>query len=190
MSRHSEREKFGTDFQAGFFGGVIVDLKADFVVLKDEIDHAAGFKKWIGLAHGQDVGVVERANDGGQIVFFRWADEEDLAIGGLRYGVEILKLKGPVVHRFVADGGLQVGAENIFSQHADDDGRFGVGKGGRGPFHELRKIENEGGFDLIFRGLGLSEASEAEKEAKKEQRPEPKNPFGIRAYGQAAGFLR
>jgi hypothetical protein len=185
-----ESQKLGADFQAGFFSGLIIDLEADSVVLDDEIDHAAGFDEWIGFAHGQDAGIVESADDGGQIVFFRRADEEDLAVGGLRDGVEFLELKAPVIDGLVANGGFEVRAENIFSEHADDDGRAGISKGCRGPFNEFCKIEKEGGFDLIFRRLSLGEASEAEEEAKKEQRAKFTESFGIRARGHAAGFLK
>ena len=51
------------------------------------------------------------------------------------------------VHRLV-----QMRSEGIAAQDTDDEWRIGRGEGLGRPFHEVRKIVNEDGLDLIFGG--------------------------------------
>lgn len=154
MDGHGEAQKIGTDFQSGLLGLPVVDLKADVtdvIVHDDKIDDAAGLNKSVGLAHGQNAFVAHDAENFGEMILFRRADEQHLAIGRFVRSLKGFELQRVAVDDFVLDGLLQIVAENILPQHADDDGRIGRGKRLRRPFDEFHEIINEGRFDLVFR---------------------------------------
>lgn len=73
--RGRQAQQFGTDFEARLFGGVITDLKTDFTVLKEKINHAPGLDELVGFAHGQYAGLVQAFHDLFQVLLFRGADE-------------------------------------------------------------------------------------------------------------------
>src|SRR5579862_8668267 len=98
-----------------------------------------------------------------------------MAIRCLRRRVEVFELKMPVVDRFIADDVLQIIAKNVRSQHTDDNGRIGFGKGFRRPFYEFGEVEQERCFELIFGGRTLRQTVESETDKHAEQqnhRPE------------------
>ena len=47
MTRYSEIQKLGIDYQSRRFGSLIIDLKMNSIVLDDKVDHAAGINELI-----------------------------------------------------------------------------------------------------------------------------------------------
>lgn len=113
-----------------------------------------------------------------------------MAVRRFAGGGKIFEFETAVIHGFVADDGFQIGSEDVFSEDADHDGGIRFRECLRRPFNEFGKVEQERGFDLIFRGLALRLGAERQEQAKKEQRAPSPSEFRFRARGQPAGFLR
>lgn len=137
----------------------------DFAFLDGEIDHTAGRDELVGFAHRQNAGVAQGGENFRQIIFQTGADEQDVTVHGVVYGVELLDFKAAIFHLLIADGVLEVVAKNVFPQHANDDGRIGLRERLRRPIHKFGKIEQEGRLDLILRRGFLREASGTEYQA-------------------------
>lgn len=157
-----ETEQFGTDSQPGLSGGAVIDLKTNLIVFDYEIDHATGFDELIGLAYGQNAGVVKPGDNFGQIFLQFGADEQDLAICGLNCRGELLQFKGAASDRFIPNGFFQVVSKDILTQHTNDNRRIGISENFGRPIHEFGEIEQESRLDLVFRSRLLGEASEME----------------------------
>src|SRR5438045_3691845 len=75
-STQGQGQQFGTYFQAGAGGGVVVDSETDSAGFEGEIDHAAGFVEAVHFTHGQNVSAFESFDDLRQARLLGSADEE------------------------------------------------------------------------------------------------------------------
>jgi hypothetical protein len=152
-----QAQKLGTDRQSGLPGGVIIDLKTNFIfVVQEEINHAAVPDEIVRFfAYGQGARAPKLVENFWKMVFFRGADEKNLAVCDLRQRIEFLKLQLVAVDFPAADEMGDISVKNIIAQQADDHRRVRGGKGLRGPIHKFGKIVNECRFDLIFCRLGI-----------------------------------
>ncbi len=149
-------EQLGTDRQVGGFGGIEVDFQPDFVLFSDESDHAAVLGKTVGVAYSEDVPPFQSGKDLVQPVALRAADEQDMTRLDLFHTAIALNGQGPVVDFFITHGLVQVSAERVFSQDADDQRYLPIGKGLLRPFDELREVEQENRLELVLlRGRSL-----------------------------------
>jgi len=84
---HGQAQEFGTDFQTDAPGGAFVYAEADFVAFENEVDHAAAFSEPVHFAYSEHAGPLQAGKDFGQPFFFRAADENNMAVGGLGRGI-------------------------------------------------------------------------------------------------------
>jgi len=88
-------------------------------------------------------------------VFFRRAQEEELAIRAFGDCAYLLGFKRPIINCLVANDFIEIGAERVVAEDADGQGRVRIGEGFGRPFDELGKIEKEACLDLVFESLGV-----------------------------------
>src|SRR5262249_51825760 len=107
------------------------------------------------------------------------ADEKDVAGGDVLDAAEPLDHEGAVVDLFAADGLIEVGAERVVAQYADDQRGLRAGERRRRPFHKLGEVEQEPRLELVFaRAAGLrARARRGEHQRQgRERREEPMRP--------------
>ena len=85
-----------------------------------------------------------------QPIPLRSANEQDMASVYIFHAAIALHDQGSVVHPFTAHGLIQVRAERVPSEHADDQRSLCVGEGLGRPLYKLSKVEQENGLELIL----------------------------------------
>ena len=71
------------------------------------------------------------------------ADEQDVARRDVIDSAVALDLQWPVVHCLAPHRFIQIRAERILPEDADDEGRVALGKGRGRPLDELSKVEEK-----------------------------------------------
>src|ERR1700693_5350616 len=87
----------------------------------------------------------------GYPLFFRCINEKDVGSPQVFSSTVLSNDKIAPLHGLPSDDLRENVSERIVSRDSDNDGGQGILKGILGPFNELEKIEQIGGFDLIFR---------------------------------------
>src|SRR5712671_6753031 len=111
----AEVEQLRADPQANSPGCLFIDLEADLVVRHKKIDHAAGQKKTVRFADGQNPGAADRVENLRQPLPFRRADEKDVASLQLGQGFDLPDHEGMVIDGFVVNRALQIVTERVLA---------------------------------------------------------------------------
>src|SRR5207245_5942197 len=152
MNHARHAQELGAELQPRALRGVDVDLEADLVRLHAEIDHPAQARESIRVSDGQDRHPAQQAQDPREIVVYRGADEEDLARLNLPDALDMPDDEGMRIDRFPLKHLLDVGAEPVASEDAQDDRRVRAREGRLRPLDESREVVEEGDLDLMLEG--------------------------------------
>lgn len=153
--RQGNAQQLGTDSEIRRLCSLVIDLEADFVVFLDEVDHAAGAGETFHFTYRQHAGPAKSRYDLRQARPFRGIDEENVAISRLSQSAKLFEDDYTVIDLLVTNRPLEVAAEGIATEGADDKRRSGFDKGVGRPFDKLCKIEKERGLQLVLRGPGI-----------------------------------
>src|SRR5450755_4359186 len=150
------RDDLSADLESSLRSRFQIHYQPYLVPLDDEGDHSASLDKSVAFAHGQHICSSQFLEDLCRTFLFRRTHEHNLTTLEILVLSEVLDQYGPPIDRLSGCGVCQESAEWIGSDDSQYDGGAGVGKGLRGPLHELGEVIKETGFDLIFgQSLGL-----------------------------------
>ena len=150
-----ELEELRVELQPGLLRDGEVDLeahghRAGIFLVADELDHDALLDELVHLRNDEDAGVADDGHGLGEQVCLCRVDEEHLAAGNVRRRPALANLELPALDGFAFDD-VDVVAEGIGAEDADDEGRIVAGEGFLGPLGELGKVEKVERLVLIGR---------------------------------------
>jgi predicted nucleic acid-binding Zn-ribbon protein len=146
-----------TDLEIGALRRFQIDIEANLVFLKAETDHAALLNKIVGFADGEDRSAVQGCKNCGRTSFVPAHNEKEMASSGVLLLLKMADLKRARADLLALNGGFKNAGQGAFTCGAKDQGAVLGTKSVRRPIHELREMENEGGFQLILGRIGLRE---------------------------------
>ncbi|HKI13067.1 MAG TPA: hypothetical protein VKA02_13185 [Candidatus Acidoferrum sp.] len=150
-----EEQEPRTDLDIGALRRLQIDVETNLVFQKAETDHAALLNKFVGFPNGEDRGVVQFGENCGGTLFVPAHYEKEMASSGVFLLLKMADLKRPRANLLAPNGGFKNAGQGAFTCGAKDQGAVLGTKSIRRPIHELREMENEGGFQLILGRIGL-----------------------------------
>ena len=132
-------------------GCIHIDRKPDAVVFIQKLNHPSRIEESRRVRHGEDARSMQAGQNHGESFSFRCADEQDVSAAQIFAGAIDANDEIAALHGLADDHLRQRVPERVFADHANDDRRERIRKRFIGPLHELEKIEQVGGLDLIFR---------------------------------------
>ncbi len=167
-------QQLGTNGQSGSARRIHIDAQANPAIFVGKLDHDAALRRAVRLGDRQRAVVVEQGKNLSQARNLGLIDEEDLAVVDLGNAAEAAHGERVPVDPLVVDRLVQVRAEGIAADDADDKGLVGRGECLRRPLDETREIEQKDGLNLIFgRRIGGAQVRrDAEAGDRHQQQPQ------------------
>src|SRR5437879_737776 len=125
----------------GGFDGLQIDSHADFVFFSNQPNHSSLLRKALGVANRENAPAFQGLENRLQASGRRLRDEQDMTGLDLFYSTIPFNDQRPVVHLLTPHHFVQVSAEGILSQDANDQRGAWFGKGVGRPLDELSKVE-------------------------------------------------
>src|SRR5207245_11168814 len=110
------------DLQPGVPDRRDVDVETDLPVFHAEADLPAARREALGLSDRQDRAPLERLEDAREMLAFRRADEENLALPGILEALKSLDDQPPGVDRLALHGLIEALPERHVPEDAADEG--------------------------------------------------------------------
>jgi len=139
-------------------GRVLVYDESNFVFNDYELNYPAVLAKPVAFTHRQNVPALQTSKYSAQLSRFRLADEKNMAdyilfvsqVDYTFHAAVTFDDQFAILNDFVADGFIQAFPERVAAQHANGNGRFGLGKRIRRPFDEQGEFAQKSRLQIIF----------------------------------------
>jgi len=139
-------------------GRVVVYDESNFVFNDYELNYSAVLAKPVAFTHRQNMPALQIGKYSAQLSRFGLADEKNMAdfilfvsqVDYTFHAAVTFDDQFATLNDFVADGFPQTFPEWVAAQHANGNGRFGLGKRIRRPFDEQGEFAQKSRLQVIF----------------------------------------
>jgi len=129
---------------------VEIDVKANFILLDVKTDHSAIREKVAGFTHRQNRLTAQPLQNCALPPRAVSADKQHVAALKFLRCIQRHNMENPRTDRLAINGAAQIRKPRLVVEDAEVQRSVSAVESSGGPFHELRKVKEERGFDAVL----------------------------------------